>query len=62
MRYVPFVNSLLLVGFVAVVVSTIFMMAYNGYNDKLTHSCFILHATNGFLLMVRHTLRSETAS
>jgi hypothetical protein len=58
MRFVPFVNSLLIVGFLAVVTAVFFMMAYTGFNDKLSHNLFILHIANGFLLLVRATLKS----
>ena len=58
MRVLPLVNSLLVVGFLAVVAGAVFMMGWNGYNDKASHYIFILHALNGFLLMLRAALRS----
>jgi len=59
MRIVPFVNSLLIVGFLAVVASTVLMMLSTGYIDKVSHTCFILHAANGFLLLARAAFKSE---
>jgi hypothetical protein len=59
MRIVPFVNSLLIVGFLAVVASTALMMLSTGYNDKVSHTCFILHAANGFLLLARAAFKAE---
>jgi hypothetical protein len=59
MRIVPFVNSLLIVGFLAVVAATSFMMVSTGYNDKVSHTCFILHAANGFLLLARAAFKAE---
>ena len=53
MRIVPFVNSLLVVTFLAVIASMAIMMTGTGYNDKVSHTCFILHATSGFLLLAR---------
>ena len=59
MRIVPFVNSLLIVGFLAVVASTALMMLSTGYIDKVSHTCFILHAANGFLLLARAAFKPE---
>ena len=61
MRIVPFVNSLLIVGFLAVVTATLLMMTSTGYIDKVSHTCFILHATNGFLLLARAAFKTEEA-
>lgn len=59
MRFVPFLNSLLIVGFLAVVSATVLMMASTGYNDKVSHTVFILHAANGFLLLARAAFKTE---
>ncbi len=59
MRIVPFVNSLLVVTFLAVIASMAIMMTGTGYNDKVSHSCFILHATSGFLLLARAAFKSD---
>lgn len=59
MQFVPFLNSLLVVGFLAVVTATVLMMASTGYVDKVSHTCFILHATNGFLLLARAAFKTE---
>lgn len=59
MRIVPLVNSLLLVCFLAVVASMTIMITGTGYNDKVSHSCFILHATAGFLLLARAAFKSD---
>ncbi len=57
MRYLPLVNSLLAIGFAAVVAGTVFMMGWNGYNDTASHSLFVLHSVNGFLMLVRTILK-----
>jgi len=57
MRYLPLVNCLLAIGFLAVVAGTVFMMGWNGYNDNASHSLFVLHSVNGFLLLVRAILK-----
>ncbi|MFL5743837.1 MAG: hypothetical protein ACJ751_04185 [Niastella sp.] len=59
MRIVPFVNSLLIVCFMAVIASMTIMLTSTGYNDKVSHSCFILHATAGFLLLARAAFKSD---
>ena len=59
MRIVPFVNSLLIVCFLAVLASMAIMMTGTGYNDKVSHTCFILHAANGFLLLARAAFKSD---
>jgi len=59
MRFVPFLNSLLIVGFLAVVSATVLMMASTGYNDKVSHTVFILHAANGFLLLARAAFKTD---
>lgn len=62
MRFVRLLNSLLLVGFVAVLLGTVLMITRTGYNDKVSHLCFILHATNGFLLLARAAFKSDETS
>jgi len=57
MRYVPLVNTLLAIGFVAVVGAFLAMTFYTGYIDRLSRTCFILHCTNGFLLLLRAILK-----
>jgi len=59
MRIVPFVNSLLLVCFLAVIASMVIMMTQTGYNDKVSHTCFIIHASAGFLLLTRAAFKSD---
>jgi hypothetical protein len=59
MRIVPFVNSLLLVCFLAVIASMVIMMTQTGYIDKVSHSCFIIHATAGFLLLTRAAFKTD---
>lgn len=59
MRIVPFVNSLLIVTFFAVIASMAIMLISTGYIDKVSHSCFILHATSGFLLLARAAFKSD---
>ena len=57
MRSLLFVNSLLIIGFLGVIAGTVFMVGWNGYNDNASHSIFILHAINGFLLIIRAVLK-----
>jgi hypothetical protein len=59
MRIVPLVNSLLVVTFLAVITSMAIMMTQTGYIDKVSHSCFILHAASGFLLLARAAFKSD---
>ena len=59
MQLIRLLNSLLLVGFLAVVAGTVLMVAGTGNNDKVSHTCFILHATNGFLLLARAAFKSD---
>ncbi|MBO9199886.1 MULTISPECIES: hypothetical protein [Niastella] len=59
MRIVPFVNSLLVVCFLAVIASMTIMLTSTGYNDKVSHSCFILHAAAGFLLLARAAFKQD---
>jgi len=59
MRFVPFLNSLLIVGFLAVVTATMLMMVGTGFNDKVSHTCFILHAANGLFLLARAAFKSD---
>jgi hypothetical protein len=62
MRVTRLLNSLLLVGFLAVIAATVVMITRTGYNDKVSHTCFILHATNGFLLLARAAFSSDEPS
>lgn len=57
MRYLPLVNTLLVIGFLAVVAGTTFMLGWNGYNDNASHSLFVLHSVNGFLMLVRTVMK-----
>jgi hypothetical protein len=59
MRILPVVNVMLVIGFLAVVAAVVFMKGWNGYNDQATHNIFVLHAVNGFLLLVRATLKAK---
>ncbi|HEY8897924.1 MAG TPA: hypothetical protein VIM79_24030 [Niastella sp.] len=59
MRIVPFVNSLLVVCLLAVITSMAIMMTRTGYIDKVSHTCFILMATAGFLLLTRAAFKSD---
>ncbi|HKH61625.1 MAG TPA: hypothetical protein VKA49_12375 [Flavitalea sp.] len=51
------INVLLALGLFAVMAGTVFMVAYNGYDDQLSFSCFVLHSVNGVLLLFREVLR-----
>lgn len=55
----PVVNVMLIVGFLAVVATIIFMMGWSRYNDQASHNIFILHAVNGFLLLVRAVIKAK---
>jgi hypothetical protein len=57
MRMISLVNLMLIIGFMAVVSTVVFMKAWNEYNDQATESIFILHSVNGFLLLVRAMLK-----
>jgi hypothetical protein len=57
MRSLLFVNCLLIIGFLGVIAGTVFMLGWNGYNDNASHSIFILHSINGFLLIIRAVLK-----
>ena len=59
MRIIPFVNSLLVVCFLAVFASMTIMLTSTGYIDKVSHSCFILHAAAGFLLLARAAFKQD---
>jgi hypothetical protein len=59
MRIVPFVNSLLVVTFLAVIASMAIMFTSTGYIDKVTHSCFILHVASAFLLLARAAFKPD---
>jgi hypothetical protein len=59
MRIVPLVNSLLIVCFLAVITSMAIMMTQTGYNDKVSHTCFIIHSAAGFLLLTRAAFKSD---
>jgi hypothetical protein len=47
------------VGFLGVLTGTTYMIAESGYNDKISHTLFVLHATNGFLLLARAAFKSD---
>ena len=50
-------NILLAIGLIAVTAGTVFMVAYAGYNDQLSLTCFVLHSVNAILLLFREVLR-----
>jgi hypothetical protein len=50
---------MLIVGFLAVVATIVFMMGWSRYNDQASHNIFILHAVNGFLLLVRAVIKAK---
>jgi hypothetical protein len=43
----------------AVITSMAIMMTRTGYNDKVSHTCCILMATAGFLLLTRAAFKSD---
>ena len=51
------INVLLALGLFAVIAGTIFMVAYRGYDDQLSFTCFVLHSVNAVLLLFREVLR-----
>lgn len=51
------INILLAIGLIAVIAGTLFMVAYTGYDDRLSFSCFVLHSVNAVLLLFREVLR-----
>ena len=51
------INVLLALGLLAVIAGTVFMVAYNGYDDQLSFACFVLHSVNAVLLLFREVLR-----
>ena len=51
------INILLVVGLLAVIAGTVFMVAYSGYDDQLSLTCFVLHSVNAVLLLFREVLR-----
>lgn len=51
------INILLGLGLVAVVAGTVLMVAYTGYDDQLSLTCFVLHSFNAVLLLFREVLR-----
>ena len=55
----PVVNVMLIVGFLGVVATIVFMMGWNRYNDQASHNIFVLHAVNGFLLLVRAVIKTK---
>ena len=59
MRIVPLVNSLFIVCLLAVITSMAIMMTSTGYIDKVSHTCFILMATAGFLLLARAAFKTD---
>ena len=50
-------NIALAIGLFAVIAGTIFMLAYSGYNDQISFTCFVLHSLNAVLLLFREVLR-----
>ena len=50
-------NIALAIGLLAVTALTLFMMAYNGYDDQISFTCFVLHSINAILLLFREVLR-----
>jgi len=59
MRIVPLVNSLFIVCLLAVITSMAIMLTSTGYIDKVSHTCFILMATAGFLLLARAAFKTD---
>jgi len=57
MRSLLVVNCMLIIGFLGVIAGTAYMMGWNGYNDNASHCIFILHSTNGLLLIMRAVLK-----
>ena len=57
MRSLLFVNCLLIIGFLGVIAGTVFVVGWNANNDNVSHSIFILHSINGFLLIIRAVLK-----
>ena len=53
MKIIQFLNLLLSLGFISVLYGTISMVAFKGYDDDLSLTCFVLHSINGFLLIAR---------
>ena len=53
MKVIQFLNILLSLGFISVLYGTISMLAFKGYDDNLSLTCFVLHSVNGFLLIAR---------
>ena len=51
------INILLGMGLLAVIGGTLFMIAYTGYDDQLSFTCFVLHSVNAILLLFREVLR-----
>jgi hypothetical protein len=51
------INILLGLGLFAVIAGAVFMVAYNGYDDQLSFTCFVLHSVNAVLLLFREVLR-----
>lgn len=51
------INILLAVGLTAVIGATLFMVAFRGYDDQLSFTCFVLHSVNAILLLFREVLR-----
>ena len=51
------INVLLAVGLLSVIAGTVFMVAYKGYDDQLSLTCFVLHSANAVLLLFREVLR-----
>ena len=51
------INIFLALGMIAVTAGTLFMVAYTGYDDQLSFTCFVLHSVNAVLLLFREVLR-----
>ena len=51
------INIFLVIGMLTVIAGTIFMVAYNGYDDHVSLSCFVVHSVNAVLLLFREVLR-----
>ncbi len=53
MKLIQVLNLLLSLGFITVLYGTISMVAFKGYDDDLSLTCFVMHSINGFLLVAR---------
>ena len=57
MKILFIINLLLSIGFFIVISGAVSMIAFNGHDDQLTFTCFVLHSVNGFLLIARALLK-----